>query len=189
MLPTTGRIKIRRKKNVLQKKRARPHVNPVPQQENEGRIGVGQKTHSGSDTDAEIYMAEKEQHLRRWLLCCAWMILIYVGSSIPGERLPDFAWNYIHGVVHFFEFFILGILCTRATRGSFRDVNVKILYLFAFLFSVLFAISNELHQYSVPGRYMEIGDIITDTLGAFFGIMIYVRITCLYDSKRHGYAL
>lgn len=43
--------------------------------------------------------------------------------------------------------------------------------LFALIFSVLFAISDELHQHFTPDRDCDIWDVITDAVGSTFAII------------------
>ncbi len=38
---------------------------------------------------------------------------------------------------------------------------------------MLFAVSDEFHQYFVPGRSAEFGDILADFAGILFGWLIY----------------
>lgn len=47
------------------------------------------------------------------------------------------------------------------------------LFLFAFLFSVFYASTDELHQLFVPGRSGQIRDVCIDSAGAFIGGMFF----------------
>ena len=91
--------------------------------------------------------------LSRWLPVLAWMGLIFVGSSRsdlpthPNDSIDTVAKKAIHGV----EYSVLTALLWRAlaqekesTKGS---LTLKVLGV-----SLLYALSDELHQRFVPGR-------------------------------------
>lgn len=101
------------------------------------------------------------------------MALIFVLSSIPGEKLPDLKWDFISSAGHFAEYVIFGILCARAIGVSYPEARPKNIFIFGFLFSLIFAFSDEMHQRFVPGRFWAVSDLIADSLGALFGILIY----------------
>jgi len=91
--------------------------------------------------------------LSRWLPVLAWMGLIFVGSSRsdlpahPNDSIDTVAKKAIHGV----EYGVLAALLWRALaqgKGSARDsLTLKVLGV-----SLLYALSDELHQRFVPGR-------------------------------------
>jgi len=41
--------------------------------------------------------------------------------------------------------------------------------------SILYGISDEIHQYFVPFRYSSVMDVVADGLGASLGISIYIK--------------
>lgn len=55
-------------------------------------------------------------------------------------------------------------------------VNFKQLLLFPFLFSVAYAVSDELHQLFVAGRSCEFRDVLIDSAGAFLGIIAFILL-------------
>lgn len=131
---------------------------------------------------------------RRWLPVICLMLVIFGLSSIPDlvffrDRLPPewMTWikryslrvgeggffsyglslhpdNLIHKAGHFILFGLLGAALYRATDRSVR---------LSLLISLLFAVSDEVHQGFVPGRFMRFGDILFDVLSAalFIGLM------------------
>ncbi|WP_243096886.1 VanZ family protein [Thermohalobacter berrensis] len=46
-------------------------------------------------------------------------------------------------------------------------------FIFSFVFCILYAISDEVHQLFVPGRDAQITDVMIDSAGAFIGIGMY----------------
>ena len=72
---------------------------------------------------------------------------------------------------HLFLFFVLGFL---------SSLNAKVWkipkkrYAFAFLFCALYALTDEVHQYFVPGRAMQLTDVLLDSFGALLGICTFL---------------
>lgn len=67
----------------------------------------------------------------------------------------------IRKLAHIFLYFILYLLSYNVFK------NKK----YSFLFCLIFAITDEVHQYFIPGRSCEIRDILFDTSGAFLGYL------------------
>lgn len=78
--------------------------------------------------------------------------------------------HYVRKSAHFITYFILGILVTFAmVKNGFKH---KVFFI-SFLFCVLFAISDEVHQLFVPGRGGMLKDVMLDSLGSLVGIVFY----------------
>lgn len=78
--------------------------------------------------------------------------------------------HYVRKSAHFIIYFILGILVTFAlVKNGFRHKELCV----SFLFCVLFAISDEVHQLFVPGRGGMLKDVMLDSLGSLMGIVFY----------------
>ena len=60
--------------------------------------------------------------------------------------------------------------------------GIKKRYLFAACISVLFAISDEIHQLFVPGRAGSAVDVLIDSVGVGIGVLVY-RILGPFLSK------
>lgn len=83
------------------------------------------------------------------------------------EKFNHIVRKYAHGGVYF----VLGILVTNSfMRSGLRGIKA---YAFSLMFSILYAISDELHQLLVPGRGGQTMDVIIDSCGAFIGIGLY----------------
>ena len=81
---------------------------------------------------------------------------------------------------HFIEYSILTFLLMNALmsikpagRGGRQDH--KRIAVTAFLIAVLYAVSDEVHQYFVPGRSMKAGDVAIDAASSFSAVLIYMR--------------
>jgi len=61
---------------------------------------------------------------------------------------------------------------------SFLKSGVKkYLLLISLVFAVIYGISDEVHQYFVPGRIASIGDVIADSFGALIGSILAARVS------------
>ena len=102
-----------------------------------------------------------------WLLPISWMILIFIGSSCQLEPgLSPFA--YADKVVHFIEYGILGALLFFAFSKTTSIPNCYPLVLLCTLLSVIYGLSDEIHQLYVPTREFSFYDLLADMTGSLF---------------------
>lgn len=115
----------------------------------------------------------------RWAAVVAWMALIFFLSS--QSRLPDLTggWPEIQDIAgHFLAYGVLALLWRWALAGA----GVAQPGLWAFLWAVLYGLSDEFHQSFVPGRHPDILDIMVDASGAATALVCWQR----YLSRRQG---
>jgi VanZ family protein len=102
----------------------------------------------------------------RWLPAIAWASLIFALSGIPTLTTGLGLWDEIlRKLAHATEYAILAALLLRAVRE-----------LPAWALSVLYAISDELHQHFVPGRAGRPLDVAIDATGALVGVLVARRL-------------
>lgn len=104
--------------------------------------------------------------------------LIELIAKIFGVEFTDFV---IRKFAHASEFALLGFV-SAATVGVYT-LDVKKLYISA-IFSVLYAVSDEIHQIFVEGRACQFRDVCIDTAGVLIGAAIVAVIFYLYLKKR-----
>ncbi len=107
----------------------------------------------------------------------AWTVLIFVLSSIPNLKGPDLGFSWQDKLEHFLFYGVYGVTLIRAFyfQGRFTQLQKQAL-LFAIFFGILYAISDEIHQYFVPGRKMDVLDVLADSLGVAAGAWLYARL-------------
>lgn len=81
---------------------------------------------------------------------------------------------------HFIEYVILTMFLMNALirTQSYRNagkVDYKKAATAAFAIAVLYAISDEVHQGFVPGRWMRASDVAIDAASSFSAVLIYMR--------------
>ena len=102
----------------------------------------------------------------RWLPAVAWMALIFYFSSqseLPGPQshLLDVLLNK---GAHFVVYAILALLLERAVASPKHGHRL------AFALTLLYGMSDELHQSFTPGRTPQATDVMIDAAGALFGL-------------------
>ena len=119
----------------------------------------------------------RKSYVRFQLPALAWIVLIFIASSIPGNAFPDIGIFQFDKLVHIALFFTLSLLTYRATRyqSRFPALSVYALWV-SLLFAVLYGATDELHQIFVPGRTPDPYDWLADSFGALsYYVIHYVR--------------
>ncbi len=132
----------------------------------------------------------KRKRIISIILLIIWMILIFVMSSFPGNdssNQSNFIVNIIANIfninnlstlsfiirklAHVTEFLILGLLFTNVVHLYNKHNYWGIVY------SFLYAICDEIHQYFIPDRACQITDMFIDLFGIILGFLLYKLIT------------
>lgn len=93
--------------------------------------------------------------------------------------------NMVRKCAHFIEYAVLGILSYIAFLQHKKTSKNTLKY--ALLLSVLYAISDEIHQYFVPGRACRWLDVLIDTGGATVGIFLIMILIKIYTKEKEKY--
>lgn len=73
---------------------------------------------------------------------------------------------------HFTEFLILGL----SLFLTVRDLRKRASFWIPWAIGAAYAVSDEVHQYFVPGRSCEVRDMIIDACGVLVGVAILARL-------------
>jgi VanZ family protein len=111
-----------------------------------------------------------------WGLAAAWMGLIFYFSAQTNFDFVPERWQVdpVSWAVHFGEYAVLALLLWQALRATPR-LSRRATSL-AFILTVLYAISDEWHQFYVPGRYSDVRDVMVDALGALVALLLAQRL-------------
>ncbi len=111
------------------------------------------------------------RYVRYWLPVLLWMGVIFVASS--RSHLPFYVNKTVDFVTkkaaHVTEYGVLAFLLWRAISRE-REWSAWPSFGGAFVLSLLYAISDELHQTFVPGRNGALTDVGFDALGALLAL-------------------
>lgn len=117
---------------------------------------------------------QKNRHfVKYWLPVYLYAGLIFFYSSLSFP--PLLAPKILHAdkLLHLVEYAILGYLIARAARNSSSLRLSRQFRIFAVLLGLLYGLTDEFHQYFVPGRKVEILDLLADGTGALLGQMFF----------------
>jgi VanZ family protein len=93
-------------------------------------------------------------------------------------HMSEQTFQVVHHIIrkcaHFCEYAMLGFLVWRTIHldSAFSTTSAAGQYWLAILFCALYAASDEFHQSFVPGRQPAILDVMLDTCGAGFGLLM-----------------
>lgn len=120
-----------------------------------------------------------------WALVFVWMGLIFCLSAQESDdsaELSNIFLTFINNFLgidlsHFFvrklahatEYFFLAVFFSNA----FYFTKDKALPLLSLALTLLYAASDEIHQYFIPGRACSLKDIVVDGAGAIMGILVF----------------
>lgn len=112
-----------------------------------------------------------------WLPPLGYMLAIFSVSNLSNPQIGGETPDY---VLHALEYFVLALLVTRlglslppqkifGWRLSWQHVC-----LLGMLVSIAYGISDELHQYFIPGRHCSLHDVAADAVGSAlaFGVAV-----------------
>ncbi len=146
-----------------------------------------------------------------WALVVLWLAVLFImsgqsaeeSSTLSGGVIEVFASVFnpsfkdmdvteravfvdqLQGVVrkfaHYLSYLLLGVLVTAAMWTYTFGLRRKLVW--SFLFGFLYAVVDEVQQYFVPGRSMQFGDVLIDSLGIVTGITIFYLISLLLLRK------
>ncbi len=87
----------------------------------------------------------------------------------------------IRTLAHFCEFAGLGFLMCNFIF-ALKDMLKPFL---SILFSVGYAVTDEIHQFFVPGRACQLSDLAVDSCGIVFGIAVFCIIVYIISKIKH----
>ena len=92
------------------------------------------------------------------------------------EKLHPIIRKLAHfGVYTVVGFSVMGFMCTFDMRNIFK-------LLISFSVGVTYAVSDEVHQYFIPGRTASIIDVGIDSLGVLTGIFILITLIVFVEA-------
>ena len=106
-----------------------------------------------------------------WAPVVAYMTVIFVLSSIPRPPEPPEALSFLSDkALHALLYAGLAVLIVRALSGGWLRSFTVGTALLAVAIAVVYGITDEIHQYFVPLRTMDVGDVIADAVGSALAV-------------------
>lgn len=102
--------------------------------------------------------------MKRWLPVVLLCTFIFVSSSFPGAKFSEVKSVdiFVHKTAHLALFFMLTVTFYRAVKSVGLSVGLTILY----------GISDEIHQQFVPTRSGVIADVVVDAVAALLAGLV-----------------
>lgn len=129
------------------------------------------------------------RHLFHWVPLLAWASLISALSSLAAstvdsastsvDRTTSTSFLTNPNFVHPAEYAVLAILVVRVV-GAYAFRRGALLWITAMAITVVYGVTDELHQSFVPGRSPSLHDVGLDTLGALGGLVVAAAIATVW---------
>lgn len=138
-----------------------------------------------------------------WSLLIGWMMLIFFMSNQPADistkqsnlviklfsamgidlntHLGEIASFVVRKAAHFTEYFILYCFAIGVCK---QYVDIKRARIYSLVIVLGYAISDEIHQYFIPGREMAIRDVAIDFSGGILGFVVNIVICKIKFNKK-----
>ncbi|HKJ68759.1 MAG TPA: VanZ family protein [bacterium] len=114
----------------------------------------------------------------------AYMAVIFILSSMPGDKLAGRKLPVSDKLLHAGEYLLFGTLIAWAIiKDTASPVSLRKIGL-VLAIGCGYALLDEFHQYFVPNRDMEFFDFAADTVGIILGTGLYVLIIRQWISKQ-----
>ena len=99
-------------------------------------------------------------------------------DSKQRELTLDKIEHFIRKIAHFSIFTLVGILMMALM--STYDISKSKQILVSILVGIIYATSDEIHQYFIPGRSAMVTDVLIDTAGVCLGVSIVLMSLQIY---------
>jgi VanZ family protein len=111
--------------------------------------------------------------IKRWGPAVIMMALIFIASSIPGAKLPQIGfWDTLAKKGgHIIGYALLSAAFLHAVCNGKRPRPIQVVA--ALCLTILYAVSDELHQGFTLGRTPSVRDVFIDAFGGLIGIALW----------------
>ena len=123
-----------------------------------------------------------------WIMSAAVAVVIFKLSSDTADESAELSGNLLaliiefigryishnllRKIAHFCEFAALGFFVSGAIRFTFDKTKIY----YPLPVCVLYSVSDEIHQYFVPGRACRLFDVFVDSCGSLTGILVFLLL-------------
>ena len=120
-------------------------------------------------------------------LLVIYCLIIFILSSIPGENFPKVDFEFSDKIVHVIIYSILYVLFFYSLKNQSKYIKLRSSALWlSVIFTSLYGMTDEFHQYFVTNRSCEFYDWLADTTGA---LLMFTIFSMIYNKKMHSSSL
>ncbi len=129
-----------------------------------------------------IFSDEHRKTIAWYITALLYTIILVFFTTLPQITPPDLGFTLSDKVLHFGAYLLFGLFWYKVFALGYKGGKASI-YLILFVYGSLFGFLDEYHQYFVPNRRMEAGDIAADILGISVAIIIH-KIIFKFQNRR-----
>jgi len=115
------------------------------------------------------------QFAKHWIPVIIYAGIIFYSSSLSKPLGKIILFPHADKLIHFFEFAFLGLLLRRALLNASRSCFKQYHIFWTCIFGIMYGISDEFHQYFVPGREVAVWDLFCDSIGVLASLWIKIK--------------
>ena len=128
-----------------------------------------------------------------WIFAAAVAVVIFRFSCDTGEESAEvsesllaviiefigryFPHDVLRKIAHFCEYAALGFFTGGAVKFTFNKSKIY----FPLPVCILYSVSDEIHQYFVPGRACKLFDVFIDSCGSLTGILVFLLLIFIIE--------
>lgn len=120
-----------------------------------------------------IGVPTKLNKIKYLLLPLLTAVAIFIISDQQQIIVPKIGIQIEDKILHFIAYTFFGLTIIYSIYGYRQGINKKKLLTILLVVGSLYALSDEFHQYYVPGRSADVWDFIADFLGVYFSYFLY----------------
>lgn len=90
------------------------------------------------------------------------------------NQIIDRTEKVIRKIAHFSIYTLVGLLL-MSLLSTYKIEEIKRIYI-SMIVGIIYATSDEIHQAFIPGRSAQITDVVLDSMGVLFGILLVLLI-------------
>lgn len=114
-------------------------------------------------------LSRRSGYVLRWGPVVAGMAAIFAVSAQSQPPVPE---GMSNTTGHVLAYAGLGVLIVRAVAGALPARVTRRVALVTMAIAVGYGATDELHQWFVPGRVADVGDVIADAAGALIAVAV-----------------
>jgi VanZ family protein len=127
---------------------------------------------------SKLKVSTIKNYFLAYLTPALWAVFIFLLSaqqSLPGFSVSIYDFLFKKSA-HMFVYAVLYLLLFRAYQKTNNNKIDKKNYIFPILISLLYALSDELHQSTIPGRHPTLRDTGYDMLGVSTALLYQLKL-------------
>ena len=111
-------------------------------------------------------------------------LLIFIVSGLENISITDIGLNLSDKILHFSAYLLFGLTLYFSIKGYKSDISLINQFILLFTIGSVYALSDEIHQFFVPGRTCDFIDLAADILGIIVSFFVYRLIYKTIKSRR-----